>query len=137
MQNRGGVGDAEDYLTTLFIHLGYSRIGVGTSRGAGTSSAAYSEAAAAFETALRWRPGDADANLGLGWVRLESGLLADAERHLRAALAADPDRADAMRLLALTLERQGKHAEAREYWRMWQNAVERASTVQMGLQTNR
>lgn len=102
MQNRGAVGDAEDYLTLLFVHLGYSRIGMG--------GAAANTADGAFETALRWRPADPDANRGLGWIYLQAGRYSDAERHLRASLAAAPDNADTMRLLTQALQGQGQSA---------------------------
>ena len=119
MQNRGGVGDAEDYLTTLFVQLGYSRLHAGGPPDQKIRTD--QEAEAAFETALRWRPKDPDANLGMGWIRLEAARYADAERHLRTTLTFAPDRSDALRLLAQTLERQGSHAEARRCWQMWQN----------------
>ncbi|NLH99846.1 MAG: tetratricopeptide repeat protein [Chthonomonadales bacterium] len=110
MQDRGAVGEAEDYVTMLFVQLGYARLRQNNLSGAST----------AFATALGWRPNEPSALTGLAWCELSSGRYVEAERHLRTALEADPQMADARRLLGYALEYQGRYAEAQEQWRLLQ-----------------
>jgi hypothetical protein len=107
LQNRGAMGQAEDYLTLLFVHLGYARLGRQDYAGAET----------AFTTALGYRPRDPNGNVGIGWCLLRRGDAIGGERHARAALEVMPDGADARRILAQALEAQGRYAEAQVEWK--------------------
>jgi hypothetical protein len=69
----------------------------------------FAAAAAAYERALTSNPRDADAQLGLGRIRLYENDLANAEPLLRAAANADPANRGAAALLE---ELQRRHAEA-------------------------
>ncbi|MBM3492978.1 MAG: tetratricopeptide repeat protein [Armatimonadetes bacterium] len=110
MQSRGAVGEAEDFLTLLFVQLGYARTGLQDAPGAGT----------AFQTALAWRPKDVSANLGLAWSLIQQARPADAESPLRTVIAVEPESVDAHRLMAQALEAMGRHWEAQEHWRLTQ-----------------
>jgi protein O-mannosyl-transferase len=65
-----------------------------------------------FESALRLRPDGRESHVQLGSALLERGRLAEAESHLKAALDLDARDADARRLLAETLRREGRPDEA-------------------------
>jgi hypothetical protein len=106
MQHRGAVGDAEDFVSGLFMQLGYARIGMGETKAA----------ADALETALAWRPRDVPANLGCAWCALKLGRPERAEALLRTALGVDPRSSEGHRLMATALETMGRHTEAQPHW---------------------
>jgi tetratricopeptide (TPR) repeat protein len=70
-------------------------------------------AAEAYRAALALEPDHADAHVNLGCLEHAAGHLGEAEAHYRAALAACSEHATARFDLAVALEDQRRHAEAR------------------------
>ena len=74
------------------------------------ASGDFLRAATAYEAYLQRHPGDANAQLGLGAIRLYQNDLAAAEPLLRAVAAADPQNARAARLLVELARRKAEAA---------------------------
>ncbi len=66
----------------------------------------------ALASVIDAQPGNVRARLDLASIELDQGLLADAERTARAAVAADSDSADAHFVLGTVLGAQSRHVEA-------------------------
>lgn len=103
LQNQGSRGDPLDFLTLLYVQLGFARLRSGNAPAA----------AQAFRAGEHLRPASPDLQIGLGACDYLAGRPVEAERRLRAALAVEPGRADAHRLLADVYARQGRWEEAR------------------------
>ncbi len=88
------------------------------------------------DTAQSQQPHDPEVYLVLGQVDLAEGHAREAEEHLRRALRLDPLLGPAHRLLGNALARQGRHAEAVEWWERWlkiEDGTEEAEQVQQAV----
>ncbi len=74
----------------------------------------YEEARRQFETAMKFRPNDAEVLSGLSLTLFHLGDLEDAERLTRGLLLVHPDSAPLLFNLGLILYKAGRDAEARE-----------------------
>ena len=77
----------------------------------------FREAAAQFRDVLAKRSGDNAARRGLGGALIAVGQPALAEQQIDAALRADPADYRALNLLGVSLDLQGRHAEAQANYR--------------------
>jgi hypothetical protein len=99
-------------IATAAIMLGAATSSVGAQEDAATLFARgdFPAAADAYAAALRTKPSDATAQLGLGTIRLYQNDLKAAEPLLRSVLATDPQNARATRLLAEIARRNAEAA---------------------------
>lgn len=79
-------------------------------------SGAYSEAEAAYQTALRWDPDNPQYRINLGWTKRKQGSTAAAIAEWREALDRDPDPSRLYRPLADAYLELGDRAEARAWY---------------------
>ena len=90
------------------------------------------EAEVAFGQALAIRPGDADASIGLGRLRMVQDAAA-AEQLFAAVAAADPHNGAALNDLGIARDLQGRHAEAQDAYRRALAAQPTAASTQVNL----
>jgi len=102
----------------LSFHLGrlHARLGDRAYR-----SEAYPEAEIAYQTALRWDPGNPQYRINLGWAKRQQGALAAAIAEWRRALDPDPNPSRLYRHLADAYLELGEISEARGWYeRGWE-----------------
>jgi tetratricopeptide (TPR) repeat protein len=89
------------------------------------------EAQALYERAIFLDPTYFEAHFNLGNIHHDHGRYLDAERCYRSALALNPDYADAHFYLAVTLEKMGHSAEARQHWKHYQSLAPHGEWVEL------
>ena len=94
--------DLDPKLPEVYIRLGQIR----------NLSGRHSDALAEFQKALKLRPDDADALLGIAMTNEAMGRAADAEALYRKAIAARPDHADSYNRYGIFLYNRGRFEEA-------------------------
>src|SRR5262245_60143627 len=89
------------------------------------------EAQALYERAILLDPTYFEAHFNLGNIHHDHGGYLDAEVCYGEALALNPDYPDAHFYLAVTLEKMGRSAEARQHWRDYQDLAPQGEWVEL------
>ncbi|MGQ0732142.1 MAG: tetratricopeptide repeat protein [Acidobacteriota bacterium] len=89
------------------------------------------EAQALYERAILLDASYFEAHFNLGNIHHDHGLYREAEACYREALAINPGYADAHFYLAVTLEKTGRSADAREHWRAYQALAPQGEWVEL------
>jgi len=89
------------------------------------------EAQALYERAIYLDPSYFEAHFNLGNIHHDHARYANAEACYRAALSLNADYPDAHFYLAVTLEKMGRSAEARQYWQHYQTLEPEGEWVEL------
>jgi tetratricopeptide (TPR) repeat protein len=89
------------------------------------------EAQALYERAIQLDPSYFEAHFNLGNIHHDHARYAESEACYRDALEINPDYADAHFYLAVTLEKTGRSADARQHWLRYQSLAPQGEWVEL------